>query len=289
MTQTNLVSTDWLVEHINTPDVLPIDGSWYLPTENRDPKAEYLEKHIPNAVFFDIDEICDKSSDLPHMLPSEQEFSSAMSKLGVGNDQTLVIYDGAGLFAAARVWWTFRVMGVERVYILNGGLPKWIADGHPLENGESQHQERNFSARLNHAMVSDSAQILQQLDNKNFQVIDARPEGRFSGKDPEPRPGLKLGHIPGSINIPFPNFINENGCLKNNDELKQVFDNAKVQLNQPITTSCGSGVAASIVSLALSEIGKNDTKIYDGSWSEWGSKDEFPVETGPSVQTKPNL
>ena len=212
-----------------------------------------------------------------------------MSKLGVGNDQTLVIYDGAGLFAAARVWWTFRVMGVERVYILNGGLPKWIADGHPPRKWRiTTSRTAIFQRHINHAMVTDSTQILQQLDNKNFQVIDARPEGRFSGKDPEPRPGLKLGHIPGSINIPFPNFISDNGCLKDNDELKQVFDNAKVQLNQPITTSCGSGVAASIVSLALSEIGKSDTKIYDGSWSEWGSKDEFPVETGPSVQTKPN-
>ena len=280
MTRSNLVSTDWLAERINSPDVLPIDGSWYLPTENRDPKAEYLEQHIPNSIFFDIDEICDKSSDLPHMLPTAQEFSSAMSKLGIGDDQTLVVYDGAGLFSAARVWWTFRVMGVEHVYVLDGGLPKWIADGNQIEKGEQQHKEREFTARLNSAMVVNSTEILKQLGEPNFQVIDARPQGRFTGDDPEPRPGLKRGHIPSSINIPFPNFIDKNGCLKGDDDLKQVFNKAEIQLDQPITTACGSGVAASIVTLALSELSKNDTKLYDGSWSEWGSKTELPVETG---------
>ncbi len=280
MTRSNLVSTDWLAERINSPDVLPIDGSWYLPTENRDPKAEYLEQHIPKSIYFDIDEICDKSSDLPHMLPSAQEFSSAMSKLGIGDDQTLVVYDGAGLFSAARVWWTFRVMGVEQVYVLDGGLPKWIADGNPIEKGEQQHKERKFTARLNSTMVVNSTDILEQLGKPNFQVIDARPQGRFTGDEPEPRPGLKRGHIPSSINIPFPNFIDKNGCLKGDDDLKQIFNKAEIQLDQPIATACGSGVAASIVTLALSELNKNDTKLYDGSWSEWGSKTELPVETG---------
>lgn len=278
MTKTWLVETDWLAEHLEAPDLIVLDGSWHLPTANRDPRAEYDAEHIPGALFFDIDEISDTDSPLPHMLPSPEKFSSRMRKMGVGDGLRVVIYDAAGMFSAARVWWTFRVMGARDVAVLNGGLPKWKSEGRPLEDmAPRARSERHFTARRNAALVRDRGDILSIIDSGTDQIIDARAAARFEGTAPEPRPGLRSGHIPGSKNLPYDVLLNPDGTFKSAGQLEAIFQGAGIDATRPIVTSCGSGVTASILSLALAIIGQPDSAVYDGSWSEWGADENLPI------------
>jgi thiosulfate/3-mercaptopyruvate sulfurtransferase len=277
-----IVDTDWLAEHLNAPDLVVFDGSWHLPTANRDPKAEYLAGHIPGALFFDIDDLSDERSKLPHMLPSTVKFASRMKKMGVGDGMRIVVYDTIGLFSAARVWWTFRAMGHEDVAVLNGGLKKWKADGHPVEDGLPRPRtERHFSPLLNASLVRDMDDIKAVIAKKSAQIVDARPAGRFAGTDPEPRPGLRGGHLPGSRSVPSQTLLNDDGTLKPAEELQRIFAGAGINPSQPVITACGSGVTASILSLALAVLGQTNAAVYDGSWAEWGADKTVPVETGP--------
>ncbi len=275
-----LVETAWLAEHLNAPDVVVVDGSWYLPNIPRDPHEEYLEARIPGAIFFDIDEISDKSSSLPHMLPSPEQFSSQMRKMGIGDGMRVIVYDADGMFSAARVWWTFRAMGKEDVAILNGGLAKWKREGLPVEDGPAAERAiRHFTSRRIGALIRDRDDILAVSNNNSEQIVDARAADRFRGEAPEPRPGLRSGRIPGSCNLPYAELLNSDGTLKPAGELKQVFENAGIDLRKPVATTCGSGVTASILALALAILGHRQTSVYDGSWSEWGADETLPIET----------
>jgi thiosulfate/3-mercaptopyruvate sulfurtransferase len=270
-------STEWLAEHLSAPDVVVVDGSWFLPNEKRNANAEYKEAHIPGAVFLDIDVVRDETSDLPHMMPSTVAFSSHMRKLGIGDGQTIVVYDGSGLFAAARVWWMFRAFGVQRVFILEGGMPQWVKEGRRVEAGEVKRPPRHFTPRLNHGVIADLHDVSQALAKSSAQIVDARPADRFAGAAPEPRAGVKSGHMPGAFNVPFPEIV-KNGKLIEGEALKAAFVAAGVDLSKPIITSCGSGVSAAILWLALDSIGSTPKALYDGSWAEWGSTDGCVVE-----------
>ncbi len=275
-----LVESEWLAQHLDAPDLVVLDGSWHLPTENRDTYQEYLAAHIPGALFFDIDEIADTDSSLPHMLPSPEKFSSRMRRMGIGDGIRIVAYDSAGLFSAARVWWTFRDMRVEEVAVLNGGLPKWRSEGRPLEDGPPPHRtERHFTSRRRAEMVRDRGDVLAIAGDRSAQIVDARSAARFAGSAPEPRPGLRSGHIPGSLNIPYDALLNVDGTLKSAPQLKAVLDGAGVDLSRAVVTTCGSGVTASIVALALAIVGHRNASVYDGSWSEWGADADLPIET----------
>lgn len=276
-----LVETDWLENHMRHPDVVVVDGSWHLPGTEHDPYQEYLDERIPDAVFFDIDRIADTENPLPHMLPSPETFAFHMRRLGIGDGMRVVVYDSQGMFSAARVWWTFRAMGSDNVAVLNGGLPKWKAEGRPLGDGpEPARKRRDFTARLDERMVRDRDAVLGIVEDGSEQILDARSADRFAGHAPEPRPGLRAGHIPGSLNLPYDALVNADGTLKAPEELKKAFETAGVDFAKPVATTCGSGVTASILALALELLGHERVAVYDGSWSEWGADETLPVETG---------
>lgn len=273
-----LVSTAWLTERLGAPGLRIVDASWYLPAMNRDGKAEFGQGHIPGAIFFDLDEISDRSSDLPHMLPDPAGFETAMAALGVSNDDEIVVYDGGGLFSAPRVWWMLRIFGAPNVHVLDGGLPKWKSEGRPLEQGAASPAPSRFSATFKTSAVAGMADVAQALESRSAQVLDMRPAGRFSGETPEPRPNLSSGHMPGALSLPASDLIS-NGSLKPTEQLLDAFRRAGVDPDKPLITSCGSGVSAAIANLALEVAGKPQPKLYDGSWTEWASRGK-PIAKG---------
>jgi thiosulfate/3-mercaptopyruvate sulfurtransferase len=281
MTSQNFVSTEWLAAHLYGSDLGLIDASWHLPPTGRNGAAEFRAGHIPCSVFFDIDAIADTSSGLPHMLPDAALFSTAMRKLGLGDGMHMVVYDALGLFAAARVWWTLRAFGVSDVKILEGGLPKWISEGRPLEEGATERQPRDFTPRLDHSFVASLADVREAVATGAALVVDARPAARFCGAAPEPRPGLKSGHIPGSVNLPFSEIV-DHGKLKSREALVATMAAHGVDLARPLITTCGSGVSAAILALAIEQAGGTVAGLYDGSWAEWGARDDCAVATGPA-------
>ena len=275
-----LVSTEWLHAHLKDPDLRILDGSYYLPQMGRDPRAEYDAAHVPNARFFDIDDVADHGSDLPHMVPPVEKFMSRMRAMGVGDGHQVVVYDGMGLFSAARVWWLFKLMGQNNIAVLDGGLPKWQAEGRPVEDLPPVIRDRHMTVRRQNHMVKDVTQVSAASKLGDYEIIDARSPGRFRGEEPEPRAGLRPGHIPGSKNVCFKDLLNADQTMKNPVEIRQIFEAASVDFNKPAITTCGSGVTAAVLSLGLERIGKTDHSLYDGSWSEWGMFPTVPVATG---------
>lgn len=283
MTQSDpktLVSTDWLAAHLRDPDLRILDASWYLPGSDRDGLTEYNKAHIPGARFFDIDEISDQRSDMPHMAPPPEKFISRLRKMGVGDGHQVVVYDGAGIFSAPRVWWLFKLMGKNDVAVLDGGLPKWQREGRPVEDLPPIVRDRHMTVQRQAHRVKDVTQVARASKLGDHAIIDARAPERFRGEAPEPRPGLRAGHIPGAKSLPFPRLLNDDGTMKPVEELNKVFAEAGIDLAKPAITSCGSGVTAAIISLALERIGKNDHALYDGSWAEWGMFPDLGIETG---------
>jgi len=273
-----LVTTDWLATNLSRRNVRVVDGSWHMPQLKRDARAEFAQAHIPGAVFFDIDAIADRRSPLPHMLPRAAEFARSVGTLGIGDGDRVIVYDSRGVVSAARVWWTFRVFGHDRVAVLDGGFPRWRAEGRPVAAGEPTPRPRRFSARLRRGLVRDLLGMRGNLRTRREQVLDARSRGRFAGTEPEPRAGLRSGHIPGSLNLPYEQLYQADGTLLSPDALRRQFERTGLDLGKPIVTSCGSGVTASVLALALAALGRADVAVYDGSWTEWGGRADAPIE-----------
>ena len=278
-----IVSCAWLAERLEAPDIRCVDATWFLPGDARDAKALFAERRIPGAVFFSIDEIADTDTTLPHMLPSPEKFSARMRKMGIGDGNRVVVYDSHGLFSAARVWWTFRVMGHEDVVVLDGGFPAWERGSYPIETGPPQQRmERHFTARFRADLVRNLEDMQRIVANGGAPVFDARPAPRFRGEADEPRPGVKSGHMPGSRSVPSAALVDENGSLKSPADLKRIFAEAGADTSRPAVCSCGSGVTAAVIALALARLGRWDASIYDGAWAEWGSRGDTAIVTGPA-------
>ena len=280
MTPDPLITTAELAEALGAPDLRLVDASWFL--DGRDAHAAYRAAHIPTAVFFDIEAVSDRSSPLPHMLPSPEAFAEAAGRLGIASTDRIVVYDQAGLFSAARVWWTFRIMGAPDVQVLDGGLPRWRADGHPVGSGEPRPRPAEFTPRFHPALVRDFKAVAAALHAGSEQVADARSAARFRGEAPEPRPGVRSGHMPGSRNLPYDAVLNPDGTMKPAEALRPIFAEAGLDIDRPVSASCGSGVTAPILALALARLGRWETAVYDGSWTDWGSRPEAEVVTGPA-------
>ena len=275
-----LVSTGWLAARLGDPGVRIVDATWYMPAENRSGHAEYEAAHIPGAVFFDIDEIADRTTDLPHMLPTPEAFAKAAGALGLRREATIVLYDAQGIFSAPRVWWTLRIMGFPDVRVLDGGLRKWRAEDRPLQRGTVSADLVAVEPQFTPALVRDLEAVRRLVAQGGAQLVDARSGPRFRGEAPEPRAGLRSGHMPGACNVPFGDLLHPDGTMKDADELKRAFEQGGVDLTAPIVTTCGSGVSASLLALALARLGRRDVAVYDGSWTEWGGLPDTPVATG---------
>jgi thiosulfate/3-mercaptopyruvate sulfurtransferase len=274
-----VVSTAWLGEHLGELGLRVIDATWYLPALQRDARAEFREAHVPGAVYFDIDAIADRESGLPHMLPDATTFGEAVGALGIGDGDRIVVYAGKYLSASARVWWTFRVFGHERVAVLDGGFPRWREEGRPVQAGDARPAAGRFTARFRPELVASLEDVRRNLETHRMQVLDARSPGRFAGTEPEPRPGLRGGHIPGSLSLPYDRlFRQEDGTLLPPGDLRRLFEDARVELGRPVVTTCGSGVTACVLALGLQLVGRHDVRVYDGSWAEWGGRADVPVE-----------
>ena len=279
-----VVTTDWLAKHLGDADLRVVDGSWHMPQAKRDPGREFQDVHLPGAVFFDIDGIADTTSGLPHMLPSSAVFARAVGGLGIGDGDRVVVYDSRGVVSAARVWWTFRVFGHDAIAVLDGGLPKWRAEGRAVVSGAATSAPRRFTPRFRPELVRDVSHVKANVGARREQVVDARSRGRFAATEPEPRAGLRGGHIPGSVSLPSDELYAADRTLRPVAELRKAFANAGVDVDRPVVATCGSGITASVLALALHQVGRADAAVYDGSWTEWAAREDTPVEKGePNV------
>ena len=279
--QSPLVSTDWLAEKLGSPNIVVLDGSFFMPNQNRSPKAEYQQAHIPGAGFFDIDAIADHATNLPHMLPSPEEFAEAVGKLGIDNGTLVVAYDSNYFMASARVWWTFRIFGHDRVAVLDGGIARWLQQGRSVNAEPVTVQPKHFTASFRPELVRDIEQVRALLNQPDAQILDARGPGRFYGTEPEPRPGVRGGHMPGSRNLPYKTLSEETSfCLKPLAELEALYRQTGIEIAKPVVTTCGTGITASILALGLYLLGNEAVAVYDGSWTEWGAREDVPAELG---------
>jgi len=273
------VKAEWLAAHLHDPGLSIVDASWYLPAQNRDARAEYEAGHIPGAVFFDHDAVVAKGSSLPHSLPDPATFARHAGSMGIASQDTIVVYDGPGMFSAPRAWWMFRVMGAPKVLILEGGLDRWKQAGHPVTSEPTKIAPDVFSVDFDATRVVSFDDMRRVVETAESQIADARPSGRFTGAEPEPRPGMRGGHMPGARSLPA-STLSRDGCLLPPDELRARFEAAGIDLEKPVVTSCGSGITAAVLTLALETLGHSANRLYDGSWSEWGGRSDTPVETG---------